>query len=222
MKRIKAITVSVILLLTFPCLSGEAAKVKVKIPVPSKISTTGVKNILVASFVTNTNVDFDIAKETNRMIKSQLRKTSDFHILDVSPPKLPEQTIEDLLNNYQFWKHLGEEYDADLIISGAIDFTSSDVSGFVREDVIDNYGHKRRRTRYAEREEFSIELALFFFKGLNGAFIYEDHFQDKSVYEGLSNDSLQVYYNFGDRIQREIIKIITPHTRQEERYIFLH
>lgn len=223
MKKIKGIIASLILLLAFPCVAEEAAKVIVKIPVPSKISTIGVKNILVASFITNTNVDFDIALETNRIIRSQLRKVAGFHILDVTPPNLPEQTIEDLVNNYQFWKHLGEKYDADLIISGAIDFSSTDVSGFASKDIIDPYtGHKVRRTRYVEREEFSMELSLFFFKGLNGAFLYEDHFKDKSIYEGLSNDSLQVFYDFGDRIQHEIKKIITPHTKEEERYIFLH
>ncbi len=222
-KKVRALLASLILLASLPLFAEETAKVRVKIPVPSKISTVGVENILVASFITDTNVDFDIASEIVRMIKSQLRKGTRFQILDVPPPNLPEQTVEDLLNNYEFWKHLGEKYDADLIISGSVDFNSKDVSGFVSEDVMNPYtGHKVRRTKYAEREEFSIELSLFFFKGLNGAFLYEDHFQDKSIYESLTNDSLQVFYNFGEVIQHEIKKIIMPHTREEQRYIFVH
>ncbi len=222
-KRVKVLLASLMLLVVLPSFADDTAKVRVKIPVPSKINTAGVEKILVASFITNTNVDFDIARETVRMIRSQLRKATRFQILDVPPPNLPEQTVEDLLNNYEFWKHLGEKYDADLIISGSVDFNSKDVSGFVSEDVMNPYtGHKVRRTKYAEREEFSIALSLFFFKGLNGAFLYEDHFQDKSIYESLTNDSLQVFYNFGEVIRQEIKKIITPHSREEQRYIFVH
>jgi hypothetical protein len=222
-RRVKVLLASLILFATFTSFAKDTAKVRIKIPVPPKISTVGFKNILVTRVIANTNVDFDIAQEANRIIKSQLRKASGFTILDVPPPNLPEQTIEELKNNYEFWKHLGEKYDADLIILGAIDFNATDVSGFVSEDVMNPYtGHKVRRTVYAEREEFTIKISFLFFKGLNGAFLYEDHFQDKSVYEGLANDALQVLYNFSDWIHHEIKKIITPHTRDEERYIFLH
>ncbi len=201
--------------------SGETIRVKVKIPVPPKIDTTGMKNILVASFIHETNADLDINREIVRVLKSELRKAGMFNILDVPPPNLPEQSVEDLINNYQFWKHLGQEYDADLIISGVIKYTSADKSGFADVDEINPLtGHKRRVSRLVEREEFKLELTLLFFKGLNGAFLYEDNFIDSSIYNGQANDALQIFYNFNDRIKGEITGIITPQTRQEQRYIF--
>ena len=203
--------------------AGDAIKVALKMPVPPKINTTGVKNILVASFIWKTNVDIDINREAVRALRSELRKTNKFNILDVPPPNLPEQSLEDLLNNYQFWKHLGEEYDADLIVSGMISFNSSDKSGFVNVDEISPItGQKVRTTRYADREEFKLELSLYFFKGLNGAFLYEDNYMDSSIYEGKANDALQIFYDFNDRIKEELKGIITPQIREEERYIFLN
>ncbi|MEW5806466.1 MAG: hypothetical protein AB1756_03820 [Acidobacteriota bacterium] len=200
---------------------GEAIKVQVKIPVPPKISTDGVKKILVASFITGTNIDFDVNREIVRLLKSELRKKGNFTILDVPPPSLPEQTVEEIKNNYQFWKHLGEEYDANLILSGTIDFHSVNRSGFVNRDDINTVtGQKVRRTVYAEREEFKMEFSLFFFRGLNGAFLYEDNFSDSAIFEGTSNDALQVFYDFNDRIKDEIAGIVTPQSREEQRFIF--
>lgn len=202
--------------------SGEAIKVKVRIPVPPRINTDGMKTILVASFLAGSDTDFDMNREVVRLLKSELRKKGTISVLDVPPPNLPEQTIEELVKNYQFWKHLGEEYGADLIVSGTIAFHAADRSGFVSEDVISPItGQKVRRTVYKEREEFKLEFSLYFFKGLNGAFLYEDHFADSSLYDGTSNDPLQIFYDFHDRIEEEITGIITPQTREEVRYIFI-
>ena len=50
-----------------------------------------------------------------RFLRSQYHKGSSLEVLDVTPPPaIPEQTVEDLLENREFWRHLGREYRADL------------------------------------------------------------------------------------------------------------
>jgi hypothetical protein len=62
-------------------------------------------------------------------------------------------------------------------VSGRAVFTTADRSAFVTEDIISPVtGQKIRRTRFAEREEYALEANLWFFKGANGAFLYEDTF----------------------------------------------
>src|SRR5439155_20232151 len=93
-------------------------RVNVELPVPARIQTGAVKSILVARFLAPDHATVDVGREFVRYARRELAKGTHFQILDVEPPALPEQSVEDLLKNYVFWKHLGEEYGADLIISG--------------------------------------------------------------------------------------------------------
>src|SRR4029079_15714662 len=92
-------------------------EVGVELPVPARINTRSVHKILVAQFAAPDHASVDVNKEFVRFVRRELAKGTSFEILDVDPPALPEQPIEDLLRNDVFWKHLGEEYGADLIVS---------------------------------------------------------------------------------------------------------
>jgi len=81
-------------------------------------------------------------------------------------------------------------------------------------------GQKVRRTRFAEREEYGLEANLWFFKGANGAFLYEDTFHDRQVYEGKSNDALQIFYNLAERLTPDLVGVVAPQKRTEVRYLF--
>ena len=188
---------------------------------PARINTAHVKTILVAQFIAPEHASVEVGKEFVRFVRRELHKGTTFEILDVEPPALPEQPIEDLLKNDVFWKHLGEEYGADLIVSGRCVFTTADRSAFVTEDVISPVtGQKVRRTRFAEREEYALEANLWFFKGANGAFLYEDTFRDRQVYEGKSNDALQIFFSLAERLTPDLVGVVAPQKRTETRYIF--
>jgi len=204
-----------------PGLAGGVVEVGVELPVPARINTRFVKTILVAQFLAPEHASVDVGKEFVRFVRRELHKGTQFEILDVEPPALPEQPIEDLLKNDVFWRHLGEEYGADLIVSGRAVFTTADRSAFVTEDIISPVtGQKIRRTRFAEREEYALEANLWFFKGANGAFLYEDTFHDRQVYEGKSNDALQIFYNLAERLTPDLVGVVAPQKRTEVRYLF--
>ena len=202
-------------------LAGGTVEVGVELPVPARINTTHVKTILVTQFIASEHASVEVGKEFVRFVRRELHKGTTFEILDVEPPALPEQPIEDLLKNDVFWKHLGEEYGADLIVSGRVVFTTADRSAFVTEDVISPVtGQKVRRTRFAEREEYALEANLWFFKGANGAFLYEDTFRDRQVYEGKSNDALQIFFSLAERLTPDLVGVVAPQKRTETRFIF--
>ena len=100
-------------------------------------------------------------------------------------------------------------------------FTEDDRSGYVDEDVISPItGKKVRQTRFAEREDFSLDANLWFFKGANGAFLYEDTFRDDQIYDGKSNDPLTIFYNLSERLIPDLLGVVAPQKRPESRYIF--
>ena len=51
-------------------------------------------------------------------MRRTLGREARFEVLDVEPPAIPEQPLDELLANDVFWKKLGADYGADLIVSG--------------------------------------------------------------------------------------------------------
>ena len=221
--NVAGIVLAAVLLATGTAAAGGWKVVQVELPVPAKLDTTGMQTVLVASFVTNDHEVIDLNREITRYMRRELEQSTRFEVIDVPPPSIPEQPLDELLANDVFWKRLGNDFGADFIVSGRLLFDSRDRSGFVQEDLIHpTTQQKTRRTRYAERVEYLLEMNVFFFKGDNGAFLYEDTFKDNALLETQSaeNDSLQVLFDLLDGIRRELLGILIRQTRVEPRYVW--
>ena len=204
-----------------PSNAAGAVRVSVDLPLPPKINTVAVRTILVARFISSENPALDPGREFVRYVRRELAKSGRFKVLDVEPPNLPEQPPEELIRNATFWKHIAEEYGADLVVSGRILFGSTDRSGFVQQDSISPVtGQKVRETVFAEREEFSLEANVWFFKGANGALVYDDTFRDAQIFDGKSSDPVQIFFNLTDRVSPDLWSVLNPGRRKEPRYIF--
>jgi len=198
-----------------------AVKVTVSLPMPQKIQTANIHKILVARFVATDHPSVDTDREMVAFLKRELARGTSMQVLDVDPPNLPEQTPEELMRNATFWKHIAEENGADLVVSGRVSFGTHDRSGFVQEDTVSPVtGQKVRETVYAEREDFELRVNLWFFKGANGALLYEDSFKQSQIYEGKSNDPLQAFFDLMDRLKPDILGVLVPQKRQDPRTIF--
>ncbi|HXH28085.1 MAG TPA: hypothetical protein VNL37_03505, partial [Candidatus Polarisedimenticolia bacterium] len=141
--------------------------------------------------------------------------------LDVEPPPLPEQPLADLLANNGFWRRMAETHHADLILSGKAGFTVADRSGYVEQDEISPLtGQRVRRTRFVEREGYTLDLNLFFFRGTTGRLLYEDHFKGENTFQGHTSDRLTVLFTIFDQIEDDVLGIVTPKSRTVQRYLF--
>lgn len=211
------------LLLVAPAGVARAGVVQVqlRLPAPQKIDTAGMTRLLVAGFRANDHPSLDLDREINRSLRDLFRRKSRLEVLDVDPFPLPEQSIEEAIRNAAYWKRLGTRFNADLIVAGTLEFASRDESGFVQEDVISELtGQRQRRSRWAEREAFRMDLGLYFFRGSSGDLMYEDHFTEEMAFEGKGNDDLSVLLQVFDRVSEGILGIITPRARVETRYLF--
>jgi hypothetical protein len=202
--------------------AGEVAKVTITTPMPAHLDMTGLRKVLVTSFLVDKELSgVDLNKEIVGLLRKELHKKTTLDILAVEPPPLPEQPLKDLLANSGFWRRLGETHGADLIIAGKASYESADRSGFVTQDEISPVtGQRVRRTRYIEREGFTLGLSLFFLDGATGRLLYEDQFTGENTLPGHGTDRLTALYTLFEQFEDDVLGIVMPKPRTAQRFIF--
>jgi len=205
-----------------PAKGGKPMEVQIGVPVAPPLDVEELESVLVASFLAHESSFLDINRELVRLLRGELRKRTRLNVIDaVPPPAIPEQRPDDLVVNAEFWKHLGREYDADLIVSGTVAYSRRDVSGFRDVDVVDPAtGQKVRQTRLVEEEEFSYVVDVFFLDGETGALLHRDRIPRSVRFRNLMNDPIHAFYEIGESIGDEVMSAVVARVRSETRTIF--
>ncbi len=201
---------------------GKTVRVNIGLPVPPRLDIGGMESVLIASFLAEETTFLDVNRELTRFMRSEFRKRTSLVVREVVPaPAIPEQSIEDLLANADFWKRVAREYDADLIVSGLVSYDRQDVSGFRDVDMVDpRTGQKVRETRFVEAEEFSYSLDVFFMDGASGTLLFRDRMRQGAVFPGSQNDPITAFYELTEAMADDVLGVITSRTRMEDRVIF--
>jgi hypothetical protein len=202
--------------------TGDTIRVVARFKLPPRMDLEGYENLLVASFLTEDNDLLDTNRELTRHLRGEFSKRGRLDVLDVTPaPAIPEQTVEDLLANIEFWKHLGREHDADLIVSGVVSYNSRETSGFQDVDVVSPVtGQKVRETRFVEQEQFTYTMEVFFIDGATGELKFRDRLQRGASYPGTSNDALSAFYGLVESITKDVLAVVSPRVREDVRLVY--
>lgn len=201
---------------------GKVELVSVGLPVPPSLALDGIDTLLVASFLTADSALIDTNRDLVRYLRGEFRKSTELEVLEVNPPPaIPEQTIEDLLANAEFWRELSETHGADLIVSGVVRFDREDYSGFRDVDTIsERTGQKIRQTRFVEQEKFTYSLDVFFMDGPTGTLLFRDRVDQALLFAGAMNDPITAFYEMSDQIANDVLSVVVHRRRQEPRYVF--
>ena len=204
-----------------PISAGEM-RVTLTVPMPEVLDMTGIRKVLVTRFIIDQEVpDFDLNREIVNGLRRELSMRTKLEILDVEPPPLPEQPLRDLIANTGFWQRLASRYGADIVIAGRAAFLVTDRSGFVQVDEISPVtGQRVRRSRFIDREAFTLDMNLFFLRGSSGTLLYEDQFAADETYIGMFNDELTGVHTLFERLEDDIVGIIVPRPRTVQRILF--
>jgi len=220
LRRATGLWLALMFLVWLPLAEGSV-QVPIGLPLPARMDVSGVRTILLAHHVEGDHPHLALSQEMVDLLRRTLERETDFKILTVDPPNLPEQTVEDLIRNAEFWRSIARRYGADLVLSGEVLFDVENRSGFVAEDYISPVtGQRVRRTRYAEQEAFDLSLQVFFFSGETGELSYRDRFGEEALIEGDPVDHLHMFNAMMNRLESEILGILKPRKRQETRYLF--
>lgn len=200
----------------------DVVEVPVSLPLPPRLKLDDVKTVLVASFLVNDSELIDVNRELVRFLRNEFHKHTAYEIQNVTPPPaVPEQTLEDMAKNAEFFRWLGHEHKSDVIVTGAMRYTRRDASGFEDVDIVSEVtGQKIRQTRFVEQEEFNFELDVLYFRGADGTLLFRDRLQRQAIFRGSANDPISAFYELGNSIAGDVISVIASRTRVDQRLLF--
>jgi hypothetical protein len=216
-------------------------EIPVETPLQSKIDVSAFRRVLVAGFVTDLGeADVELAPETTRLLQNQLRSNTKLQVLEPDRPPLNdalEKSLEKLgeggkytkqereqykvevdrvLQDAEFWRKIGEEFQNPLIVTGRIGFEIQNRSGFQAEErVVRDPGTSRPRlvrgNRYLERKGFSLAADFIFVDGRTGQTLHKEKFTEEVLYgEDQKVSPLSSYFELMDRLLPNFLGVISP------------
>ena len=220
---------------------ATVVEVPVETPLQSKIDVSRFRRVLVAGFVTDLEeADVELGSETTRLIQNQLRSNTRLQILEPDRPPLHE-AVEGVLENLgqgghyskaekdqfkldtdrilqdaEFWRKVGEEYQTPLIVTGRVGFAAQNRSGFQSEErVVRDPGTNRprlvRNNRYLERKGFSLSADFHFVDGRTGETLHKEKFTEEVMYgDDQKISPLSSYFELMDRLLPNFLGVISP------------
>lgn len=208
-----AAAVAVSFLATLPVAANDTVEVKLTLPVRARIDLEGRRTIAPVPFIMVSREgegrlpgnDIDVQKEFERYLIKLLRRETDLKVVETGPIQFPTYDLEMLGRDTDFWRQLGERTQADLLLTGSLDFDVQDRSGYRTEEYVSPYdGRTYRRQVLVEETGFEYDIVIQVIDGLTGELLYSDNFKDFKEYEGESADPLvgmfQNLYSLEDRI----------------------
>jgi hypothetical protein len=200
----------------------DVVEVPVSLPLPPRLKLDDVKTVLVASFLVNDSTLLDVNQELVRFLRAEFRKHTAFEIQNIlPPPAVPEQTLDEMAKNAEFFRWLGHEHHSDVVVTGAMRYTRRDASGFEDVDIVSEVtGQKIRQSRFVEQEEFTFELDVLYFRGADGSLLFRDRLRRQAIFHGTANDPISAFYELGNSIAGDVLSVIASRVRTDQRLLF--
>ena len=197
-------------------------RVTLAVPMKERIDLTDVRTVLLPQLiVTRETAEVDLGRELVESLRRDLRNGTTLQPVGDPAPPLPEQPLQELLQNTGFWRRLADKYGADLIIAGETSYRTADRSGFQEVDAISPVtGQRIRRTVMVQREAFLLDLRLFFLRGSTGELLYEDHYNTETTRNGMGYDRLASLLDLYDQMAGDILAVVSAHPQTVQRTIF--
>ncbi len=223
MRRPLICVLLLVFLLAFPSIGfAKWDQVAVNVPIPPKIKVDPGEKVLVTLARSTDHWRLDVGRELSRWIRRELGRSSSLKLLDVPPPPIPEQRAEALAVNDLFWRRLGEDYQADIVVAAIVNFNVEDRSGYMETDSIHPItGQTYRSTQYVERTGFKMRVHIFFFKGDNGALLHNDIWTEERILDNRYAEDLNVLFELLEGMRKKLLGVVVPLVVAEPRYIWV-
>ena len=115
------------------------------------------------------------------------------------------KAYEEIFNDAEFWKRIGEEYQGPLIVTGTVMFSEIERSGMVArpQSYTDAQGRPQFQEvrQYANQSGFALTPKFVFIDGRTGALLYSESFHEESLYPTTqSTPALSSYFELMDKL----------------------
>lgn len=198
----RSILLGVVLLLLVTAIPARGGSVQVTLllPVRARIDLTDRSTVTVAPFLVVSDEGeesaarrgVDVEDEFERYMSRLIRRETRLKLIESGPVDYPTYDLRELSTDTDFWRYLGERTQADLIVSGSLDFDIQDRSGYRTEEYVSPYdGRTYYRQVLVEQTGFEYDIVMQVFDGATGEQLYSDNFKDFKQFEGERADPLQ-------------------------------
>jgi len=115
------------------------------------------------------------------------------------------EEYEAIFADVDYWKKIGEEYQAPLIITGSVLFTDVETSGMfaTSQETIDQTGRRvvTPLRRFENRKGYALVPKFIFIDGRTGVQLYSESFREETLYSATNNTPpLSSYFELIDRL----------------------
>jgi hypothetical protein len=218
-------------LMLFPALPSTANDVEVRLalPVKARIDLKDRKTVAVAPFLVlsqegSESVErrgVDVEKEFDRYLRRLIRRNTKLKVLDTGPVDYPTYDLQDLADDTDFWRYLGERAQADLIVSGSLDFDVQDRSGYRTEEYVSPFdGRTYYRQVLVESTGYEYDIVMQVYDGQTGEQIYSDNFKDFRQFDAERADPLAGMFENLYALEDRIAGIFTQKWVEARRVLF--
>jgi hypothetical protein len=215
-------------LATLPALA-KTTEVKLTLPVRARLDLAGRRTVAPAPFIMVSREgegrlpgrDIDVQAEFERYLIKLLRRQTDLRVIEMGPIDYPTYDLEMLGRDRDFWRALGERTQADLILTGSIDFDIQDRSGYRTEEYVSPFdGRTYQRQVLVEETGFEYDIVMQVYDGRTGELLYSENFKDFKRYEGESADPLVGMFSNLYSLEDRIVNIFTEKEVEATRILF--
>jgi len=199
MRRPSRLVLPALLLCCLAPASAKTVDVRLTLPVRARLDLTNKTSVVVAPFIVVRQEGegrvqgstIDVQEEFERYLVKILKRETDLRVLEPGPIEFPTYDLRMLARDEDFWRVLGERTQADLILTGSLDFDIQDRSGYRMEEYISPFdGRTYYRQVLVEETGFEYDIVVRVFDGETGKQLYVDNFKDFKSFEGERADPL--------------------------------
>jgi len=210
-------------------LTAGTVEVRMTLPQRAKIDLQGRSSVAVSPFIVvsqegETNVqgqNIDIQEEFERYLLKTLRRETDLTVLESGPVDFPTFDLNQLAREKSFWRALGERTQADLLLTGGLDFDVQDRTGYRTEEFVSPFnGQTYYRQVLVEQTGFEYDILMQVYDGRTGELLYSDNFKDFQSFEGENVDTLQGMFENLYSLEDRIVGVFTQKEIEASRILY--
>lgn len=127
----------------------------------------------------------NIQDEFERYLKRLIRRRTQLKFVPAFRIDYPTRDTTALARDRDFWQVVGERSQADLILTGSLDFDVLDRSGYRTEEYVSPFdGRTYYRQVLVEQTGYEYDIVMQVFDGRNGELLHTDNFKDFKQFDG--------------------------------------
>lgn len=206
-----------------------AVEVRLKLPQRAKLDLRGKDTVAVVPFLVvveegrtaGRERDVDVEREFTRYLEKILRRETDLRVVEPGQVGYPTYDVEQLLENREFWRDLGERIQADLLVFGNLDFDIQDRTGYRTEEFVSPLdGRTYFRQVLVEQTGFEYDILLFVVDGATGRLLHRDNFKDFRSFPSGNVDPVAGMFENLYALEDRILSVFTQKEVEARRELF--